>query len=67
MKKLILVFVLFLLCGCGGGATQKTGGEYDEYIGRYEDKEAGVVCWAFKTGYAGGISCLPINQTKLHR
>ena len=29
------------------------------------DEEAGVVCYASDGGFAGGISCLPLNETKL--
>jgi ABC-type Fe3+-hydroxamate transport system substrate-binding protein len=30
-----------------------------------KDEEAGVVCWVYKEGSAGGISCLPLKDTKL--
>ena len=35
-------------------------------VGRIVDDEAGVVCWVHKRP-AGGISCLPIEQTRLDR
>lgn len=31
------------------------------YMGRFEDKEAGVVCYL----YSSGIDCLPISETLL--
>ena len=34
-------------------------------VSRYIDTQAGVVCWILRTGYAGGVSCLPIGQTRL--
>jgi hypothetical protein len=30
-------------------------------ITRYEDEEAGVICWLSS---AGGIACLPVEQTE---
>ena len=33
------------------------------FIERFIDDEAGVVCWRYKNN--GGISCLPISDTKL--
>lgn len=37
------------------------------YVSRYIDHEAGVACWVSATYniYGGGISCLPLDQTKL--
>lgn len=35
---------------------------------RFEDKEAGVVCWIFYPQmYSGGISCLHKDQTLLNK
>jgi len=69
MKKIVLVFVL-LLTACAPvdrpAETEDTiSQEYTYGVTRVVDEEAGVVCWTFKSGYAGGISCLPINQTLL--
>ncbi len=33
-------------------------------VSRFEDDEAGVVCWVYSGGYKGGISCLPIEDTR---
>lgn len=35
------------------------------FLGRYTDSDAQVVCYVYKSGYAGGISCLPMSQTTL--
>lgn len=34
---------------------------------RIVDDDAGVVCWIYLGGDPGGISCLPIEQTRLDR
>ncbi len=35
-------------------------------VERFIDHEAGVVCWAFDSdSFAGGIHCLPLEQTRL--
>lgn len=31
-------------------------------VSRFEDQEAGVICWIYNQG---GISCLPIEQTDM--
>jgi hypothetical protein len=62
----------FLLAGCANPVVQGTPGTVSQVttggmstVSRYVDTEAGVVCWLLKTGYAGGISCLPIDETRL--
>jgi hypothetical protein len=36
------------------------GGSFiPNYIYRFEDKEKGVICWAFQGDKAGGLSCIP--------
>ena len=37
---------------------------YQELI-RVVDREAGVVCWVWKNTTYGGLSCLPLKDTKL--
>ena len=32
---------------------------------RVYDEEAGVYCWTYKMGYAGGVDCLPCQDTIL--
>jgi hypothetical protein len=32
---------------------------------RIVDEEAGVACWVFVGYHKGGISCLPLNETRL--
>jgi hypothetical protein len=34
-------------------------------ITRHVDAEAGVVCWVYTVSNAGGISCLPLTDTRL--
>lgn len=35
-------------------------------VERFIDKEAGAVCWVYRPAWeAGGISCLPLDQTNL--
>jgi hypothetical protein len=35
------------------------------FIETYYDEEREVVCYTYDNGYAGGLSCLPINETSL--
>lgn len=34
-------------------------------VNRIFDDQAGVVCWIYHNNNQGGISCLPVSQTKL--
>jgi hypothetical protein len=34
-------------------------------VSRFEDAEAGVICWVYTQAYRGGISCLPKSETLL--
>lgn len=34
-------------------------------VNRIFDDQAGVVCWIYSNNNQGGISCLPVSQTKL--
>jgi hypothetical protein len=38
---------------------------YDMNVLRFVDREAGVVCWVIRGSQKGGISCLPLEQTRL--
>jgi uncharacterized protein YceK len=69
-KIVIILAVLALLIGCSEPMSRSTGPvEKPVYIGTYVrrivDEEAGVVCWIHKDTYQGGISCLPLSETKL--
>ena len=61
-KAIAIVLCLVLLVGCrqvSGGI--EVASHYNSRVVRFTDEEAGVVCWL----YYYGISCLPINQTRL--
>jgi len=66
MKTLITCLIAScLLVSCT--AAQPSPVVVDQWVAvnvkRFIDKEAGAVCWVwYKTG---GISCLPISETKL--
>ena len=71
---LIVLFVVglfFVISGCSSALsdevpTTNLDSSTAPYIGRYIDDEAGVVCWLWDSGgYKGGLSCLPIADTKL--
>ena len=66
-KLLVLVMCVALLVACKSvPAKEETvviADNWNEVI-RFIDEEAGVVCW-WTGSYRGGISCLPISQTKL--
>lgn len=87
MKKLILVLWVLTLFACKVKSnaeqlkektiTQRKECPFildtfvDDYITRYIDKEAGVVCYVIQNGphhpdQNAGISCIPLFQTKLH-
>ena len=71
MKWLLIVVLALavLLVGCGPPEEPQaivTGGASLTYnTTRFIDVEAGVVCYEFKSGYAAGISCLPLVDTNL--
>lgn len=69
MRRLLII-ALLALAGCGQPqppqvveARERARIESD--ITRHIDEEAGVVCWVYSYGYQGGISCLPIEDTRL--
>ena len=68
MKKILIILLMFVLVGCAPAekpmeGTIRTNGSFG--VSRYFDKEAGVVCWIYYDYKAGGISCLPIEDTLL--
>lgn len=65
MKRVILVLALalVLIVGCAPAMPDDVELVSNNIpIRRYVDEEAGVVCWMY---YSNGISCLPVDQTKL--
>lgn len=73
MKKLILISLLVLM-SCGPMRPEPPSEAVDNPLKpvvfynsygayRFVDREAGVVCWVWNV--TGGISCLPIDATKL--
>ena len=65
-----LLAVLLAGCGLEGTAEEGTvsGSIYlSSSVSRFMDTEAGVVCWVYRDVMynTGGLSCLPIGQTKL--
>ena len=58
----VLLITTIVLTGCVT-PTEKA----DSLTTRYVDEEAGVVCWVYTAFHGGGISCLPISETKLDR
>ena len=66
MKKiLLLILLLVVLTGCGEMNTQND--DLWGYVHRLVDEEAGVVCYFYTTYGGSGISCLPLEQTRLER
>ncbi|MEY0929310.1 hypothetical protein AB7188_00310 [Providencia rettgeri] len=56
MNKLIITSVAILfLSGC---TELKEGSAID----MYHDDQRQVTCYVYKSGYAGGISCIPDDQ-----
>ncbi|MDN5519159.1 hypothetical protein [Pseudomonas sp.] len=43
-------------------ATGASAEQLSDYIEVVRDHQRGVTCYAFKRGYAGGISCIPDSQ-----
>jgi hypothetical protein len=67
MRFAIVALALAAFAGCEP-SVGKEGVPVREDLGvgiyRYHDDYAGVTCWTYKSGYAGGISCLPDHQLK---
>ena len=67
----IAVFIIgvFALSACADIDTGSGSVHITNDIERFIDREAGVVCWVFEDtvyeGGAGGLSCLPLDVTKL--
>ena len=61
------VVVLWLVTGCQPKVIESRSPSMNPGYGisRYVDQEAGVVCWVWAGGHAGGLSCLPIADTRL--
>ena len=58
MKKLIFVFLIFFVVGCGG----KRDTAYEmtpDTMKRYVDKELNIVC--YRSFYGGGLSCIKLG------
>lgn len=64
MKKLLIIPIIFLLAGCSSLKGEIISEGSNSVVKKVEDKESNVTCWIYKSGYAGGISCLPDKQFK---
>lgn len=64
---MVLVIAMFVLAACATPVVSIKQSDGEAYgVTRFVDKEAGVVCWKYYLGGAGGgISCLPLKDTKL--
>jgi len=71
MKRLLCIVMIVLLVGCAqpgiaeGIRAETLTSELGFGVTRIIDEEAGVVCYIYARGYAGGISCLPLSETGL--
>lgn len=65
MKLFLLITVLIALTACAAPAVMQGAVTSDPSIMRWTDREAGVVCWVYYGYNKGGISCLPIDETRL--
>ena len=63
----MIAVVLWLVTGCQPKVIESRSPSVNLGYGisRYQDAEAGVICWVYAAGHAGGISCLPIADTRL--
>lgn len=72
LRATAVLLVLFILAACSSPprseptASNEVGiaGGWD-VVRRVTDNEAGVVCWYYNGYQKGGISCLPIGETRL--
>jgi len=58
MKALVLL-VVFVLAACGTNGAVDTDART---ISVWHDDERSVTCWVYKSGYAGGLSCIPDKE-----
>ena len=58
----LVVCVVGLVVSVATGPDPQTG---HPSANRFIDHEAGVVCWVYRGGFGGGISCLPLDETSL--
>jgi len=56
---IILMSSFVLLLGCGSNSSKVNLGEG---IQRWHDDEFNVTCWVYKSGYSGGLSCIPDSE-----
>jgi len=71
MKKFLIILVLSILflVSCAPEYQQNVSEQTNltDSVSRFIDNEADVVCWIYRAGYKGGISCLPISETSLNK
>lgn len=66
IKLIALAALIVLVTACKPPIADPPAELPNRRIERHVDLEAGVVCWTMNYAYdKGGISCLPIEQTKL--
>lgn len=71
---ILVLLILLIATNCGAAPPTPEGAErlleyprQTDGWSRFVDDEAGVVCWWYKSGYGGGLSCLPLSETNLER
>lgn len=67
-RIIIALFLLLALAACK--SPEPTPVQVSEWLTKhvykFTDEEAGVVCWVYNAGgNHGGISCLPLSETRL--
>ena len=62
MKKLLILFMSFCLCGCEDAAANIKA--KCEYLGEHIEKcdLGNVVCYKYTAPYRGGLSCLKKDE-----
>lgn len=72
MKRLSLILFLGIVACAPTAATASDSApisvmkmNYRASLVRMIDEQAGVVCWAIEGGTYEGLSCLPVEETRL--
>jgi hypothetical protein len=62
---IVLLLVIATVVTLASSCSVDTSKSLPSTVDRFIDDEAGVVCWTWNIVNGGGMSCLPIQETRL--